>query len=138
MPEGVVYVGRPSAYGNPFRAACHMRYDRSTYWCVAAGPEYRPWLPTGNQHPTKAAADAEAVALYRRWIEGENWAAVYARRYTLQRENQGAEMPTPPRLSEVRAALLGLDLCCWCPADQPCHADVLLEIANAPEEATHA
>ncbi len=20
---------------------------------------------------------------------------------------------------------------CWCPLDQPCHADVLLEIANA-------
>lgn len=26
--------------------------------------------------------------------------------------------------------LWGLDLACWCPADQPCHADVLLEIAN--------
>lgn len=24
----------------------------------------------------------------------------------------------------------GKDLCCWCPLDQPCHADVLLEIAN--------
>lgn len=22
------------------------------------------------------------------------------------------------------------DLACWCPLDQPCHADVLLEIAN--------
>ncbi len=26
--------------------------------------------------------------------------------------------------------LWGLDLVCWCPADQPCHADTLLEIAN--------
>jgi len=26
--------------------------------------------------------------------------------------------------------LRGKDLCCWCPLDQPCHADVLLEIAN--------
>ena len=25
---------------------------------------------------------------------------------------------------------IGRDLCCWCPLDQPCHADVLLEIAN--------
>ena len=26
--------------------------------------------------------------------------------------------------------LAGHDLACWCPLDQPCHADVLLEIAN--------
>ena len=24
----------------------------------------------------------------------------------------------------------GSDLACWCPLDQPCHADVLLELAN--------
>lgn len=29
----------------------------------------------------------------------------------------------------VRAELRGKDLACWCPLDQPCHADVLLEIA---------
>lgn len=29
-------------------------------------------------------------------------------------------------------ALRGKDLACWCPLDQPCHADVLLEIANQP------
>lgn len=28
------------------------------------------------------------------------------------------------------AALRGKNLACWCPLDQPCHADVLLEIAN--------
>ena len=27
--------------------------------------------------------------------------------------------------------LRGRDLACWCPLDQPCHADVLLELANA-------
>lgn len=26
--------------------------------------------------------------------------------------------------------LRGKNLACWCPLDQPCHADVLLEIAN--------
>lgn len=26
--------------------------------------------------------------------------------------------------------LRGKDLACWCPLDQPCHADFLLEIAN--------
>lgn len=28
--------------------------------------------------------------------------------------------------------LLGRDLACWCPMDQPCHADVLLYLANRP------
>lgn len=30
------------------------------------------------------------------------------------------------------APLRGKHLACWCRLDQPCHADVLLEIANAP------
>lgn len=29
--------------------------------------------------------------------------------------------------------LRGKDLMCWCPLNQPCHADVLLEIANSVE-----
>lgn len=29
------------------------------------------------------------------------------------------------------AALRGKNLACWCRLDQPCHADVLLEFANA-------
>lgn len=33
-------------------------------------------------------------------------------------------------VTAVRAALAGHDLACWCPLDQPCHADVLLEVAN--------
>jgi len=30
----------------------------------------------------------------------------------------------------IREELGGHDLACWCPLDQPCHADVLLSIAN--------
>ena len=36
-----------------------------------------------------------------------------------------------PTHAEIRAELRGKDLACWCPLDSPCHADVLLEIANA-------
>lgn len=34
--------------------------------------------------------------------------------------------------------LRGKDLACWCPLDEPCHADMLLELANreAPERDT--
>ena len=30
----------------------------------------------------------------------------------------------------IRNELHGKNLACWCPLDQPCHADVLLAIAN--------
>lgn len=33
-------------------------------------------------------------------------------------------------VASVRLDLAGKDLACWCPLDAPCHADVLLELAN--------
>jgi hypothetical protein len=50
----------------------------------------------------------EAVEAFRRWIEG----GAYRRQH----------------LDELR----GKNLACWCALDQPCHADVLLELANVP------
>lgn len=37
--------------------------------------------------------------------------------------------PYPADLTELR----GKNLACWCPLDEPCHADVLLEFANPSE-----
>ena len=31
---------------------------------------------------------------------------------------------------EIKQHLGGKNLACWCPADKPCHVDILLEIAN--------
>ncbi len=39
--------------------------------------------------------------------------------------------PTLPDRPLDFTELRGKDLACWCKPDQPCHADVLLEIANA-------
>lgn len=33
-------------------------------------------------------------------------------------------------VNDVRRDLRGKNLACWCPLDQPCHADVLLAVAN--------
>lgn len=33
-------------------------------------------------------------------------------------------------IAESIGELRGHDLCCWCPLDQPCHADVLLELCR--------
>ncbi len=44
------------------------------------------------------------------------------------------KMPAGPRttVEEVRAELRGKNLACWCPLGEPCHADVLLKLANEP------
>jgi hypothetical protein len=36
-------------------------------------------------------------------------------------------------VDDVRRELRGHDLACWCPPSAPCHADVLLELANQEE-----
>lgn len=36
----------------------------------------------------------------------------------------------PPTTKEIRKFLRGKNLACFCPAGEPCHADVLLKIAN--------
>jgi hypothetical protein len=36
----------------------------------------------------------------------------------------------PGRMEVVRSELAGKNLACWCALDAPCHADVLLELAN--------
>lgn len=58
----------------------------------------------------------QAVDLYRRWLLG-----CMGDDFWRQRQELLASLP------ELR----GQDLACWCPLDMACHADVLLEIANA-------
>jgi hypothetical protein len=38
----------------------------------------------------------------------------------------------PEFVAQVRAELAGRDLACWCRLGAPCHAEVLLEVANGP------
>jgi hypothetical protein len=37
----------------------------------------------------------------------------------------------PVSVDDVQRELRGHDLACYCPLDEPCHADVLLAVANA-------
>jgi hypothetical protein len=45
---------------------------------------------------------------------------------------EGLHRPSMLRISadDVRRDLRGKNLACWCPLDKPCHADILLEVAN--------
>ena len=76
----------------------------------------------GNPRRVGMYADygpADAVSDYRRWLDRdigtESWCLVCGK---------------PPTCEEIRAELRGKNLACFCPLDKPCHADVLLEIAN--------
>jgi Domain of unknown function (DUF4326) len=59
----------------------------------------------GNPFNISEHGRDQAIRLYRGWLE---------------QNGKTAEM----------AELAGRDLACWCPLNQPCHADVLLELAN--------
>ena len=91
MPEGAVYVGRGSRWGNPFRWE-----SPGTLVALERGEIARAAI---------VESPADAVQMFRDFI-----------------------FPFDADLSELR----GKDLACWCGLDQPCHADVLLEWANAP------
>lgn len=62
------------------------------------------------------------------WREGATLTreqAVESFRNSFERDCQDPEF-----LARLRAELGGRDLACWCAPGTPCHADVLLEIAN--------
>lgn len=113
MPNGAIYVGRPTKWGNPF--AIGTIVDRIAFT-----------TPRGNTtiHTVQVKAPVQAVECYRRWLCGT----------PLMLGNRLAEHP--PTVAQIRAELAGRDLACWCPLIDshgdymPCHADVLLELAN--------
>jgi hypothetical protein len=104
MPENAVYVGRPTKWGNPFSSSAYTAEQR--------------------------------VALYRTAIMG---AMPIAYATGLVRHVSIIELANA-RIDKLRCLplrdLRGHDLACWCAlVDEagnpvPCHADVLLELAN--------
>jgi len=103
-PEGAIVVARPSRWGNPFKVAD----------CIEAG------FAMCESDARRVCVDA-----FRSWLNGDRWA-------------DGSGAAADQRHASYLAALpelRGHDLACWCPLDGvPCHADVLLELANPPSE----
>jgi hypothetical protein len=61
-------------------------------------------------------ANANCVGAFKAWMIGErHWA-------------HGGTLPDKPDLSPLR----GKNMACWCAHGLPCHADVLLDLANRP------
>lgn len=93
MPEGAIYVGRPTIWGNPWRVG-------STGWTINPGGHI-------NRDPHPPLTEQQAVDSYRNSVV-----------WQLELD--------PDYLADLR----GRDLACWCREGDPCHGDVLLELAN--------
>lgn len=110
-PQGAIVVARPSRWGNPWKVEAF-----AGGWSVDA---IRP-IGIQSDHlgvfETKSAALQAAVDKFRRELLWD-----FSRFADFQRDYLGP--------------LVGRNLACWCELDQPCHADVLLELANGPENA---
>lgn len=102
MPPNTVYVGRPTVFGNPFYVGMKLRWDKD-----------------GIPRVLVVLSRGFAVGLYRLMLE----------------ESSAISTPEMERWRKRiwwnMEVLRGRNLCCWCPIDQPCHADVLLELANS-------
>jgi hypothetical protein len=95
-----------------------VRIDRNSGW-------ENPFLDAFSQ-PTAA------VAMFRRWLLGEMPPEELAGYSGKGRFSNGTWLANRRRfLLEEMPALRGKNLACWCRPRDPCHGDVLLEVANA-------
>lgn len=152
MPEGAVYVGRGSKFGNPFA----YRTDHALAREPAVDEPTASWEYEGRisadgirhdyHHPDgriivchiRYMTREEVVETYRRALLGDDTPSMrgalpgprgrWFGRWVGKHPNQHREYTT---VDDVRRELAGKDLACWCPLYVPCHADVLLEVANA-------
>lgn len=84
---------------------------RPTAW----GNPFHWQIITHEQGIGRQAAQAVAVDRYAAWLRGEGVAP---------------DGVAPPEIPAIRGELAGRNLACWCAPGTPCHADILLRIAN--------
>ncbi|MFF2228988.1 DUF4326 domain-containing protein [Streptomyces globisporus] len=111
-PEGAVYVGRGTRWGNPWA----VTLDRTRGWRVHPAAERSPL----SEH---------IVGWY---LDRTRAAGVAVRRYRDHLDQH------PEIVESARRELAGKSLICWCPTPEAsydpdhCHAAVLLDLANRP------
>ena len=106
MPTNARSVARPHYYGNPYKPGQVYLVGPTLPFPV---PTARTWAGTCGLPSIKAVKCAnveQAISWFRQWA---------------------AHALDPDKIALLR----GMDLACWCKEGQPCHADVLLELANS-------
>lgn len=106
LPPNTVGVARPSIFGNPFKV---MPYGGK--WGVLTA------FDIGDANGKLATGFDR---FFDQPVEARGYAVELFRKYMKRRTLLATEL----------VYLRGKNLACWCPLDQPCHADVLLELAN--------
>lgn len=145
LPDGAIYVGRPTRWGNPFV------YRDESRGLIRYGPKHlerfgRAWdyegriSAAGTSHHMWFSAD-DVVETHVRWATRAELVELY--RLTLTDPTPGMRAAYPSRqgtftnvtVADIRRVLAGRDLACWCPlfSGEPCHADLLLSIAAGGE-----
>lgn len=131
MPPNTVYVGRGSKWGNPFALGTPSglvrepaviypgqawEYEGRISWPGHLHPYYHP-DGTITRCVVRDMTPEESVCCYEAWLDGGGWPIDWTPRGV-------------PTRDDIRAALAGKNLACWCPPERACHADVLLRLAN--------
>ena len=98
---------------------CRIQRKRIAGWVQPDNTRYvgRPSI-FANPFDWREVGRERAVKLFRQWLNGDlddRYPDFVSRRRQLVK-----------RLKELR----GKNLSCWCPEDEPCHVDVLIEAAN--------
>ncbi len=119
-PNGlpVVYVGRPTIWGNPFvvGAPCGVY------------PEGMGWGGKAETMIECLSLD-ESIVFYRNAARGFLMPEMYPFGHDWCKR-QKAHFGGQYFSDAINHHLRNKNLACWCPLDRACHADVLLAIAN--------
>lgn len=106
-----ITLSRKSGWKMP---ANTVKVDRTTRWGNPFTVEAASWVGVG-----KAEAPRFVVDCFADWLNGD-------RQHWMGEASDKAADWILENLSELR----GKNLACWCKPGEPCHAEVLLELAN--------
>lgn len=104
-----VKIDRASSFGNPFplwKGTSTSLGVTTPVWQVGTWSGPAMWFRESENEARELSVKA-----FRAWLDHPAQSALR---------------------TQATKVLRGKNLACWCKADDPCHADVLLEIANAP------
>lgn len=116
MPENTIYVGRPTKWGNPF-----VNLQDITYYYS----ERRVKQGLSSLVYCCHKSTMDAVQLYQEGVKSPEQLGRFIGGYDGQILCNYFSI-----IANSLDELKGHDLACWCALDKPCHADVLLKLAN--------
>jgi len=130
MPPNTKYVGRGSVWGNPY----YVKYQK----CPTCGNKMWFLFDTGselNGVPCKKVEYDKVISSYGTESDALD-ACINLYRWHIIKRNEINIKNThkPYYVYPFISDLKGINLACWCKLSDPCHADVLLELANKEEE----